>query len=229
MAALGSVGKRWFLDTHSPEAYARFTNVTNASDGVRLRTYANTSAGGVAAGSGFFLFGKSVISSVAGARERVGGWSRQVNGQTQINGVATNQPVTIMANGQPVRVYQSNPNLIVEDLPAGTYEVVVHGNGSKRTETWGPTSVSAPSRLELSGSLAACSSGVAYSDGLDASGGYGTKTWDITGSLPSGLSFSTSTGLITGTTSSTGTYKLTIGVSVPDGYRVFKNVTLTVA
>lgn len=228
MAALGAIGSLSILSSHLPPNTRTGSSVTGAVDGARERAFARTNYGGVAE-LPCMRIGSNVRSTADGARERMTGWARQVNGQTQINGVATNQNVTILRGGAPLRVYRSNPNIIVDDLPAGAYEVLVDGQGSKRSETWGPTSVSAPARLALSGSLSACSSGVAYSSGLTASGGYGTKTWDITGALPSGLSFNTSTGLITGTTSSTGTYKVTIGVAVPDGYRVFKDVTLTVA
>jgi Putative Ig domain len=172
-------------------------------------------------------FGVHITRPVEGYREAALGNSRQINGETQVDGVSASTPVLVLYKGGVVRETKG-PTVAFESLPGASYEVVVHGNSTKRSESWGPTTVANPSRLVVTGSLAACSSGVAYSSGLTASGGYGAKTWDISGALPSGLSFSTSTGLITGTTAVAGTYKLCIGVTVPDNYRVFKNVTLTV-
>ena len=54
------------------------------------------------------------------------------------------------------------------------------------------------------------------------------KTITCTG-LPSGLSFSASTGLITGTPASSGTSNLTIGVTNSSGQSASQNVTLTVS
>ena len=57
---------------------------------------------------------------------------------------------------------------------------------------------------------------VAYSATLQASGGTGSYTWSESGALPPGLSLNTSTGVISGTdTTTAGTYPFT--VSVTDG------------
>src|SRR5581483_11147732 len=57
-------------------------------------------------------------------------------------------------------------------------------------------------------------SGTAYNASLAASGGTTPYTWSISsGSLPSGLSLSSSTGAISGTTSSTGTFNFTAKVT----------------
>jgi len=69
--------------------------------------------------------------------------------------------------------------------------------------------------LTLGGTYANATEAVAYSDGLDAAGGHLPRTWAITsGSLPSGLTFNTSTGVISGTSSDVSSVSL--GISVTD-------------
>ena len=48
--------------------------------------------------------------------------------------------------------------------------------------------------------------GAAYSDQLTASGGMGSYTWSTTGTLPGGVTLSTSTGLLSGTPTTAGTF-----------------------
>ena len=71
------------------------------------------------------------------------------------------------------------------------------------TETM--TGVAAPAALGISGTPGAANQGSAYSFTPAASGGTSPYTFALTGSLPAGLSFSTSTGAITGTPTATGT------------------------
>ena len=221
MPALGAIGRAYASTPYTAEA------TTLLSGGVT--TYyapqyapAGGSAGGGIAGDGFTLTDADGV-----VRLRTASRTRQVSGETQVNGTPTAQRVTVSYNGGVVRETVSTPALVLRDLVAGSYEITVHGNGAKRTETWGPTAVGSPGVMTLTGSLAACSSGVAYSSGLTVAGGWGDPVWDIVGSLPTGLGFSTSTGLITGTTTATGTYGLDIGAS-KEGIRRWKRVTLTV-
>lgn len=68
--------------------------------------------------------------------------------------------------------------------------------------------------LSLGGSLAAGVQAEAYSDGFDRVGGHSPFTFEIiAGTLPSGLTFNTSTGVISGTPASTSTTALTIRVT----------------
>jgi len=63
-------------------------------------------------------------------------------------------------------------------------------------------------------SLPAGTAGQAYSQQIQSTGGYGTKTYSvIAGSLPTGLSLNSSTGAITGTPTAAGTYPFTIRVA----------------
>jgi hypothetical protein len=65
----------------------------------------------------------------------------------------------------------------------------------------------------LTGSLASASSGTAYSQTLQASGGSGVYRWSLaSGSLPSGLTLSPN-GVISGTLSGSGNFAFTVSVS----------------
>ena len=69
---------------------------------------------------------------------------------------------------------------------------------------------------------------VAYSDTLTATGGDGSYTWSVTvGSLPTGLSLTTSTGLISGTPTGSGS-TFTVEVASGDGQTDTQQLTITV-
>jgi hypothetical protein len=69
--------------------------------------------------------------------------------------------------------------------------------------------------------------GVPYSFQMVATGGRQPYTWSYTGSLPAGLTLNSSTGLISGTPTTGGSFTVTITVRDPDGrtasrsYKVF--------
>lgn len=72
--------------------------------------------------------------------------------------------------------------------------------------------------VTISGTPGAATVGTAYTFTPAASGGLGTKTFALTGTLPAGLTFSTSTGAISGTPTTAGTASgLKITVSDPTG------------
>lgn len=72
--------------------------------------------------------------------------------------------------------------------------------------------------LSLTGTPGGATVGVAYSFTPSSAGGHTPKTYALTGTLPSGLSFNTSTGAITGTPVSSGTASgLNITVTDADG------------
>lgn len=83
--------------------------------------------------------------------------------------------------------------------------------------------------LQISGILPGGTVGQAYSFTPGTSGGSGTKTFALTGSLPSGLSFNTSTGAITGTPTAAGTTSgLTIAVTDTSGTAKLTGLSITV-
>lgn len=83
--------------------------------------------------------------------------------------------------------------------------------------------------LALGGALATGIQGTAYSDGFDRSGGHAPFVFSIvSGSLPAGLSFDPSTGIISGTPTGTSSTPLTIRVTDAAGATADASGTLTV-
>ncbi len=73
---------------------------------------------------------------------------------------------------------------------------------------------SQPAALQLTtSSLAGGTVGAAYSQTLSASGGTTPYNWSLTGALPPGLQLNTSSGVISGTPTSAGTWSFTAGVA----------------
>ncbi len=97
---------------------------------------------------------------------------------------------------------------------AGTYNFtaqVVDSQGN--TATASCSIVASPAALTLTGPTGTAQVGVAYSSALTAAGGVAPYTFSITiGALPPGLSLNSSTGAITGTPTTVGTYNFTAQV-----------------
>ena len=71
--------------------------------------------------------------------------------------------------------------------------------------------------------------GVSYSDQLTVTGGTSPFTWSVsTGSLPGGVTLNASTGLLSGTPTTAGTYSFTVKVTDSSGLSSTEPVTLTV-
>ena len=89
---------------------------------------------------------------------------------------------------------------------------------------------SAPTPLSIStSSLPSGTIGSAYSTSLVASGGTAPYTWSfVSGNIPAGLSLNTSTGLISGTPTTTGTATFTAAVADSESPAQTKSVTLSI-
>ncbi len=96
----------------------------------------------------------------------------------------------------------------------GTYNFTAQVVDSKgNTATASCSIVVSPAALTLSGPTATAQVGIAYSSVLNAAGGVAPYTFSITGgALPPGLTLNTSTGAITGTPTTVGTYNFTAQV-----------------
>lgn len=105
------------------------------------------------------------------------------------------------------------------DVAAGasamTVAVTATNDIGPTTETSDPVTIAAP--LQLSGTAPAAPVGSPYSFTPTRTGGHAPFTFALTGTLPTGLSFSTSTGAISGTPIASGTATLSIGVVDSDG------------
>jgi Putative Ig domain len=74
--------------------------------------------------------------------------------------------------------------------------------------------VAAPPALTINASLPAGTASTAYSSPMSATGGSPAYTWSITsGSLPTGLTLAATTGIVSGTPTTSGTYNFTATVS----------------
>lgn len=104
------------------------------------------------------------------------------------------------------------------DVAAGadaiTVEVTATNDVGPTTVTSDPVTIAAP--LAISGTPGAALVGTPYTFTPGRTGGHAPYAFALTGTLPSGLSFSTSTGAITGTPSTSGTASLSIKVTDGD-------------
>ena len=79
-------------------------------------------------------------------------------------------------------------------------------------------------------SLADGDTTVAYDHGISATGGTGSYTWSVTsGVLPPGLSLNSSTGAVSGTPTTTGSYPFTVGLTDQGGGSTSHDYTIDVA
>jgi YVTN family beta-propeller protein/uncharacterized repeat protein (TIGR03803 family) len=114
---------------------------------------------------------------------------------------------------------------------AGTYNFTAQVVDSQGTTAISSCSivVSSPT-LTLSCPTGTAQVGVAYSSALAASGGVAPYTFSITsGSLPPGLTLNTSTGAITGTSTTAGTYNFTAKVVDSQGNTATSNCSIAVS
>ena len=107
-----------------------------------------------------------------------------------------------------------------------TIKLSVHDGSSPALTATASLSVtvSAPALTLAGGTLAAGTTGTAYSAAITATGGAGTDTWTATG-LPAGLSIGSTTGTISGTPTAAGTS--TISVTVTDTASPVQTATAT--
>lgn len=129
--------------------------------------------------------------------------------------------------------HASTGNYLVAGLPSGTFTATRNGSavsGSPFTVVDGENSIfftSASGTIAIASTTAPLSIdttslpdgavGTSYSQTLSASGGTPAYAWDLsTGSLPPGLTLNSSTGAITGTPTTAGTYNFTARVTDAD-------------
>ncbi|MEE9694753.1 putative Ig domain-containing protein [Aeromonas hydrophila] len=100
------------------------------------------------------------------------------------------------------------------------------GTSSPATVT---ITISAPSIVVSPGALSNGSVGMAYSQTITATGGSAPYTYAITaGSLPAGLSLNTSSGMISGTPSASGTFTLTVTATDANSASGFQAYSLVI-
>ncbi len=140
-------------------------------------------------------------------------------------------PVTLAlcaTSGPGCFTVTSSTSLDISSMPAHaagsvTVEVVSLGVSGSGTYTYNPgpaLSFAAPPGGEVN---------TAYSDQLTMTGGTSPITWSVsTGTLPPGITLSASTGLLSGTPTTAGSYSFTVKVTDSSGLTATEPVTLTI-
>lgn len=123
-------------------------------------------------------------------------------------------------NGTLIGSPQTSPDFVNVTADVGTnstsFDITATNSQGSTTITTGTVSIAAA--LTISGTPGGATVGVAYSFTPTSTGGRTPKTYALTGTLPSGLSFNTGSGAITGTPVSSGTASgLNITVTDADG------------
>jgi hypothetical protein len=129
---------------------------------------------------------------------------------------------TISSNGNfTAPVVSSNTSVTITAMNSGDGAV-----SGKATAL-----VTPPAQLTLVKSiLAEANAGVAYSESISATGGTTPYRWSVAaGTLPFGIKLQASTGVLTGTTSATGSFPFTAKVTDSVGNSSTQSFTLTVA
>ncbi|WP_158876895.1 putative Ig domain-containing protein [Antarcticirhabdus aurantiaca] len=107
---------------------------------------------------------------------------------------------------------------------------VTDAKGATATMTRSLVIAAAVAPLAISGAPASATVGGAYSFTPSVTGGQGARSFSLSGSLPAGLSFSSSTGAITGTPTTAGTTSgLAITVTDDSGSATLPGLAITVA
>ncbi|MEA5115933.1 MAG: Ig-like domain-containing protein [Geobacteraceae bacterium] len=114
---------------------------------------------------------------------------------------------------------------------SGTYSVTFRVTDSRRaTATRALTITVYTAPAITTASLASATVGKAYSAGLTAGGGVSPYTWSLAaGVLPPGLSLNGTTGAISGTPTSSGTYSVTFRVTDSRGATATRAISITVS
>jgi CSLREA domain-containing protein len=94
---------------------------------------------------------------------------------------------------------------------------VTDGNGCPATSSGYTLTVTCQTITVTNPSTSTGTAGTAFSQQFSQSGGIGTITFSETGSLPTGFSFNTSTGVLSGTTHQVGTFPITVTATDQNG------------
>ena len=133
---------------------------------------------------------------------------------------------TVLSTSNPVATL---PATISMTLPAGTYYLKVAGTGKGDVLVDGYTSYGSVGAYTLSGSIAGVASVPSITSAAQATGQVGNAfsyqitasnsptSFGLTGTLPSGVIFDSSSGLISGTPSAAGSFSLTMSATNAQG------------
>jgi hypothetical protein len=120
---------------------------------------------------------------------------------------------------------------LIDGIPtnSGTFNFTVQVSDQQARTTNETLSITINPALQMTtDSLPPGTNNLFYSANLTASGGVPPYTWQIGGSLPTGLNLNTNTGAISGTPTSSGTNFFTVLVNDSNGGNVSKNLSITI-
>ena len=167
------------------------------------------------------------VSFTATFSESVTGFT--VAGLTVSNGTVTNGPTAGVNNTYTFQVTPSAAGTVTVRVAANAVQDrASNNNTASGTYTF---MFAAPTITVAPASLASGGQGQTYSQTFSASGGSGSYTYALSGSIPSGLSFSGNTLSGTPTVSGSFTFRVTAtdNSAAPGPYSGFSNYTLTIA
>jgi hypothetical protein len=196
MADLGNIGLRFLMDAGPVRLATDWQVLTNPS--ALVATYAGQEP-------------LRLLQVKDAVNQRNGTIRPQFTFTTRIDGV--NTPCWVRAQFGGRNGYTLGRSLQPTEIRGwkATTELsfVVQGdlNEQRRTESWGPYTISAHIPLSLTGSFPAGQVSVAYLNSLTAAGIAGGATWTVSGELPDGLTFDD--GVLSGTPTLAGTFKFT--------------------
>jgi len=120
---------------------------------------------------------------------------------------------------------------LIDGIPtsSGTFNFTVQVSDQRANTTNKSLSISINPALQITTvSLPNGTNNVFYSANLTVSGGVPPYTWQIGGSLPTGLNLNTNTGAISGTPTSSGTNFFTVLVNDSNGGNTNKNLSIAI-
>jgi hypothetical protein len=140
-----------------------------------------------------------------------------VSGGVTVNSVTFNSPT------------QYTMNISTVGTPAGAKDVTVtNPDGQNRTGV-GILTVTGCAVIVINPvSIPNGTAGTAYSQTFTQTGGQGTITWSLTGTLPNGLTLNPSTGVLSGTPTQTGSFPITVTATDSNNCTGSRGYTLVV-
>lgn len=219
-----SLGGRNYIQHTSPMASAAFVDIpwTAPSSTTTVvfysgvnRVNSNGQQTGDHASSASLTVNSGCATITVGPGTLPGGTAGTAYSQTITQSGATGTPAWSVSTGTlPTGLSLNTSTGAITGTPttAGTYTftiTVTGGNGCTGSQSYSVV-IGCPT-VTVNGTLPNATVGSTYNQTLTQTGGTGTYTWSVsTGSLPPGLSLNTTTGAVTGTPTTTGSYTFTI-------------------